>query len=206
MTATPVPAVGPLTDRRVAIFAFAAGTVGLICVTALALFYSFEVNSNAPHVFGPISDLTTSAFNLLLLPVVWRFSQLLKTRVLWWIVVVASVAGAIASALLVMKVLDFAVATSASMAAIVAQAVWFLFANRAFLKIEGFPTGLGRYGLATGIALLSGMAVIAIGLLLPSTAQAPFWIVGVALGLFGWVSMPIWYLLAGARLRRGLAV
>lgn len=167
-----------------------------------------EVQSDAPHVFGPISDLTTVAFNLLILPVVWRFHRRLArtagTRTLWWVLAAMSIAGAIGSTLLVLRVLDFAIATSLSIGAIVVQAVWYILANRLLLKLDGYSRGLGRYGIATGASLLVGMAIIAIGLLLPTAAQAPFWIIGVALGLFGWVSAPVWFFCAGLRLRRGV--
>ena len=127
---SPVTAAG-LTDRRVAFFAFAAGTAGLVCVIALGLVYARESDTAGPRVFRQISELTAAEFNL-------------------------------------------------------------------------YPRGLGTFAIAAGAALLGGLTTIAIGLFLQPGTESPFWTLGVALGVLGWVSLPIWFLLAGVSLRTGL--
>lgn len=188
---SPATAAG-LIDRRVAFFAFAAGTVGLVCVIALGLVYAGAADRAGPSMFGPISELTAAEFNLLILPVLWRFALL------------ASVVGTLGSTLLVFDAIDFAVASALSIVAIVVQALWLVLANRLLRRIDGYPRGLGAFAIAAGVALLGGLAIIAIGLLLQPGAETPFWTLGVAVGLLGWVSLPIWFLLAGVSLRGGL--
>lgn len=193
-----------LTDRRVAFFAFAAGVVGLVCVVALGLFYAGEAGMAGWRLFGPISELTAAEFNLLVLPVFWRFALLLESALWWRVVLLASVAGALGSALLVFDAIDFAVATAVSILAVVGQAFWLILANRLLRRIDGYPRGLGTFAIVSGAALLAGVAIIALGLVLQPGVVTGFWTLGVAVGLLGWVSMPIWFLLAGVSLRGGL--
>lgn len=193
-----------LTDRRVAFFAFAAGIVGLVCVIALGLFYAREADTAGRRPFGQISHLTAAEFNLLILPVLWRFALLLESPLWWPVVLLASLAGTLGSTLLLFDAIDFAVAAALSIFAIVVQALWLILANRLLRRIDGYPRELGALAIAAGAALLGGMAIIAIGFLLQPGVENPFWTLGVAVGLLGWVSMPIWFLLAGVSLRGGV--
>jgi hypothetical protein len=52
-----------------------AGAAGFIC---LALMYALEIGSVGRHVFGPLSDLGTPVWNLLLIPLLLTFYQVLK--------------------------------------------------------------------------------------------------------------------------------
>jgi len=138
------------------------------------------------------------------LPVSWRFALLLESPLWWRAVLLASVVGTLGSTLLVFDAIDFAVASALSIVAIVVQALWLVLANRLLRRIDGYPHGLGTFAIAAGAALLGGLAIIAIGLLLQPGTETPFWTLGVAVGLLGWVSLPIWFLLAGVSLRGGL--
>lgn len=200
---SPVTAAG-LTDRRVAFFAFAAGTVGLVCVIALGLVYARESDAAGPRVFRQISELTAAEFNLLILPVLWRFARLLESPLWWRVVLLACLTGMLASTLLLFDAIDFASAAALSIVALTVQALWLILAHRLLGRIDGYPRGLGTFAIAAGAALLGGLTIIAIGLFLQPGTESPFWTLGVALGLLGWVSLPIWFLLAGVSLRTGL--
>lgn len=42
--------------------------VSAICIASLVVSYLVELPAGAPHIFGPVSDLTTSLRNILLVP------------------------------------------------------------------------------------------------------------------------------------------
>ena len=192
-------------DRRAGAFAYAAGAVGIITFTALGLMYGVEMSRPGPRVFGPISDIGSGLFNLLAVPVIVQLHKRLPPS--QWArpglaaVVVLSVAGAIGSFLLVAKVLGFAVATTAAMLALGAQAVWLVSAHTKLLKRGGYPLRLAKLGRFVGAAFLAGAATVAFGFLVPGG-----WIrwtvfgIGGLIGLTGWVGMPFWFLVAGRRL------
>lgn len=193
-------------DRRTSALAFMAGGVGVITFVALALMYTMEISSARPRIFGPVSDIGSGIFSLLAAAVIAQMHRRLPpgtaSRVWLAAVVVLSVAGAVGSFLLVAKILDFVVATTAAMLGLVAQALWLLFAHVILLKRGDYPPRLGRFGRFVGAAFLAGAAIVGLGFLLPAGwMQWGVFGLGGLIGLAGWIGMPFWYLMAGRQLR-----
>jgi hypothetical protein len=189
------------TNRQAGWFAIAAGIIGLVWVTCLGLFYATEITTDGPFIWGPIGDVATVIYNLLILPVLWRIS-ILVSKVIWWIIFAFTIVVVVCTALMILGSMPFGIATGFLLVGILAQAVWFVLINRLLLKRENYPVRFGWFGLSAGAAVLIGFAIFEWGLILPQFIQ-PLSIVGVTVGVIGWLSMPIWFLLAGGKLRRG---
>lgn len=194
-------------DRGAGAFAYAAGAVGIITFTALGLMYGVEMSRPGPRLFGPISDVGGGLFNLLAIPVIVQLHKRLPQS--QWAalglvtVVVLSVAGAIGSFLLVAKVLGFAIATTAAMLALGAQALWLVSAHTKLLRHGSYPLRLAKLGRFVGAAFLVGAAIVAFGFLVPGGwMQWTVFGIGGLIGLAGWLGMPFWFLMAGRRLVR----
>lgn len=192
----------PRVDRQVGLFALVAGAVGLLWVTSQVLFYASEITTDGPFLWGPIGDVTTVLYNLLILPVLWRLSVPVS-RVLWWIVLVFSLTAAVCGTLFIFSIMTFGMSTAFTIVALIVQAVWLVLVNRLWLRKDEFPQRFGRFGQLAGAAVLIGFAVFEWGLVLPQFRDV-FSVVGLTIGGLGWVCMPIWLLLAGGHVRRGL--
>ena len=193
----------PRVDRQAALFAYASGAVGLLWVASLALFYAAEITTDGPYIWGPIGDVTTVLYNLLILPVLWRFSAPVS-RVLWWIVLVFSITAAVCGTLFIFSIMTFGMSTAFTIVALIVQAVWFVLVNRLWLRKDGYPRQFGRFGQLAGAAVLIGFAIFEWGLVLPEFRDV-FSAAGLIIGGLGWASMPVWLLLAAGQLRRGLS-
>ncbi|MDQ0574421.1 hypothetical protein [Agromyces albus] len=188
-------------------FAYAAGLVGIITFIALGLMYAIELPSQtSPRFFGPLSDLGSGLYCLLVIPVVVQLHRRLPvsaaSRFALVVVVVLLVAGAAGSFLLVARVLHFVPATAAAMAALAAVAVWLVAACLKLGQRGDVPRRLARSGVLMGAAFLIGVSVVGLGFLLPAgwMQWAVFGLGGV-IGLVGWIGTPIWFLAAGRALR-----
>jgi hypothetical protein len=159
-------AVRPTSARVTAGFAIAAAIVEAACIVATILFFSLESTSTAPHVFGPISDLTTSVFDLLFLPVIVFFiHSAARSRgavVFGWVTVGATATGAINSAMLVFDLVPDAVSLGITLGVIAIQAVWFVWLGIAARGTGILPRRLGTFALVFGIVMLVALVAVAI--------------------------------------------
>ena len=150
-----------------------AGLAGFAC---LALMYGLEMDSVGAHVFGPLSDLGTPVWNLLLVPLLLTFYPLLKVtlfgRALTAITIVLAVAGAGSSALLVTKTLTFAISTPITVLGVLVQGLWLFTLTMRLRAVPGWPRWVLRLGLFIPVAQAIGAAFV-----------------GISLG-FGWGSVP----------------
>jgi len=198
-------------DRTAARFAYAAAGVGGAGAATLGLMFAIEVPRNGPFVFGRINDICGGIFNLAVIPVIFQVQRHLeetrleptrRTKAAGWLVVGLSAAGSASSFLLVLEKLDFAPSTGISVAAIIAQAAWFLEVHRRLLKTEAYPRKLAKLGRFIGGAVLVALPMAGIGF----SGQVPPWLrwsaggTGVVLGSAAWLAWPCWYFLAGRHL------
>lgn len=190
-------AAWPMSARAVAGFAIAAAVVEAVCVVATILFFSLESTSTEPHVFGPISDLTTSLFDLLFLPVVAYFIRgMARTRVakaLGWVTFGMTALGAINSALLVFDLIPDGVSLTITLGVIAIQAVWFVWLGAAARRTDVLPRWLGTFALVFGLVMLVALVAVAI----PGG-----WLVAAGPGMLAWAAWPVWLILLAIALLR----
>lgn len=184
-----------------------AGVVSGLTVGALLLFYAVDLRTGAEHGFGPLSDIGTVAWNVLLLPLLVGFRAVLGPQrpadLLGAATALVCVAGAGASALLVAEVAPFEVATAVAVLAVLVQSLWLHVLSRR-LRGTGWPVWLLRLGFWGPVAQGFGALAFAVSLLVDwgSTPQLVIMAVGVAPGLLSWLGWPVWFLGAAAALSR----
>jgi hypothetical protein len=179
--------------------------VGLVSVVALVLMYVLEVGPGIEvdeHVFGPLSDVLSVTWNVLLIALVVAFRPAGVPWALLVGTVVACAAGALASMLLVVGVLPFAASTSVSVAALVVQSMWLLVLGRRLREIPGW-VGVARLGRYIGKGVLVGLPVFAASLLFSwgSGPQVVIMVVAIIPGFAAWVGWPFWALAVGRHAR-----
>ena len=202
-------------DDRLSVrsLAYVLAAVSGTCVLSLVIFYTVELPRGRPHIFGPTSDLTTSLWNLLLVPLLIGSLATLHGRgggLLIGLTAALSVVGATGSMLLVIDAVPFAVSTPVSVAAALAQAAW-LYAfctslrrskprapHVARLAALGRPVGLGQWigALVVGISFVFGWG---------SVPQKVIMGIGLVPGFLAWLAWPIWFALLGRALAGGTA-
>lgn len=190
-------------DKTASVLAYSAAAVGAAGVLTLGAMYAVEVPRGGPFVFGAINDATGAVFNVLVIPVILQVHKRLPrtpwTEPLKWVTVAACASGAVSSALLVLKVLDFGPSTAISVAAIVIQGAWFLVANNKLLHVEDYPSALAKLGRFIGGALLIGLPVAGLGFLIPGPEWLRYAVMGLGFvaGASAWATWPYWYFKAG---------
>jgi hypothetical protein len=99
-------------------------------------------------------------------------------------------------------VLAFEVVAPITVAAWMVLSLWLLLVNRWLRMSDAFPVRLSRLGEYLGAGMLTGAAVVGLGLLLPwmSWVQLVVFGVGVVLGVVGWLGIPIWFVILGRHL------
>lgn len=181
--------------------------VSAVTVLALLLFYALELRTGGVHLFGPLSDVGTVVWDLVLVVVVVGLRPVLGpgpgSRRLVLVTVVVCLVGAAASALLTVDALGFEVATATAVAAILVQSLWLHRLSRA-LRGTTWSTGVVRLGRWAPVAQAAGAAVVLSALALPwsSAPQLVVLVAGVALGLPAWAAWPVWFALAGREVGR----
>jgi hypothetical protein len=182
-----------------------AGVAGFAC---LALMYGLEMDSVGAHVFGPLSDLGTPVWNLLLVPLLLTFYPLLKVtlfgRALTAITIVLAVAGAGSSALLVTKTLTFAISTPITILGVLVQGLWLFTLTMRLRAVPAWPRWILRLGLFIPVAQAIGAAFVGISLGFGwgSVPQVAIMAIGLVAGVPAWAAWPVWFLLIGRFLAR----
>lgn len=189
----------------IAALAYCLAAVGVISLVSLILFYAIELTEPPPHVFGPLSDITGAAWNLLLVPLVIGIgSGVLPVAACQRILVVTAAASGVAavgSALLVVRVLPFEMSTAISVAALMVQAGWLVAVGAGLRRSPGWQL-LGRGGRAIGIGTWAGAILFAASLPFGwgSPAQVVVMVAGLVPGLLAWMLWPAWVFLLARRL------
>ena len=184
-----------------------AAGVSAVSILALLLFYAVELRTGGRHLFGPLSDVGTVGWDLLLVVVVGGLRPVLgpgpRAGVLVLVTVVVSVAGAVASALLTVGALGFEVASATAVVAILVQSLWLHRLSRG-LRGTTWSAGVVRLGRWAPVAQAVGAAVVLLSLALPwgSAPQVAVLVAGVALGLPAWAAWPVWFVLAAREVGR----
>jgi hypothetical protein len=182
-----------------------AGAAGFVC---LALMYALEMGSARGHVFGPLSDLGTPVWNLLLIPLLLTFYPLLKDtrfgRALTTVTAVMAVLGAASSALLVSKTLTFAISTPIIVLGVLIQGLWLFALTRRLRAVPGWPRWVVRLGLSIPIGQTVGAVLVGISLGFGwgTVPQLAVMAIGLVAGVPAWAAWPVWFLLIGRFLAR----
>jgi len=105
--------------------------------------------------------------------------------------------------LLVLGVVPFDVETPVSVAAWMVLCLWLLLINRWLRLSAALPARVARFGEVVGGGPLVGGVIVGLAFLLPwmSWAQLIFFGVGGLPGFFGWLAIPVWFVLLGRHLR-----
>jgi hypothetical protein len=212
-TVESAPAPPGLDDRAalVALCRLLAG-VSATCVLSLLIFYAVELRSDGLHVFGPTSDLTTSLWNLLLVPLLIASAGVLRShraRALIGLTATVSVLGAVMSMLLVIDAVPFGLSTPISVVAVLAQAAWLFTVSGSLRRPDQRATGPVTLGRLMGAGQWGGALVVGISFVFDwgSVPQMAIMGIGLAPGLLSWLSWPVWFwLVAHALARAGTAV
>jgi hypothetical protein len=163
--------------------AYVSAGLSIIGGVALLLFYALEAprsiatGNTSPQVFGPLSDYAGLFQFLFMLPLTVALYQLAfpKTQRPSLVAAVCGASGLLtalaAQALLVARVISFAVNLPIVLVALALIGTWMLLASRLGGRDGTLPRWLARVGVVTGaaFALMSGLVLL---LVLPS-ALAP---------------------------------
>ncbi|MGO4690658.1 hypothetical protein [Glaciibacter sp. 2TAF33] len=197
----------PSRDAVTAGIAFALAAVTLFSAATLMVMYIVEVPTNGPFYFGAANDTLAGIGSLLFAFLVLRFGREAADtsvrRLFHRAVIVASLASALSSFLLVAKVLEFEVSTALSIVAIIVQAVWLLWVCQRYLAHTDFSRGVCRFGMVIGAGLCIGLALVSAAVLLPWLSWPQLTVGGLGLVLGGavWLAWPAWYFVLGLRMR-----
>jgi len=186
------------------VMAVAGGVASL----AVVIFYATELDKPEPRVFGPISDIATVVWCALFVVFAVALGRPCLTsrgaRLLLWLTVGLSAAGAFGSLLLVVRVLPFGLATSISVLGVLIQAGWLYAVCRAMERSSALPRRLTTYGKLMGAGVGAGVVLFAVSIPFGwlSIPQLVIMVLGLVPGLFGWLSWPVWLALLTHHLSR----
>lgn len=195
-------------DARLALVSvsYLLAGVSAICIASLVAFYVLELPAGATHVFGPVSDLTTSLWNILVVPLVVASAPVLSRRsgrVLVLVTAVLSVGGAAMSMLLVTDTVNFGVATPVSVLAVLAQGAWAYGICLVWRRMGG-PTGVTTLGRLVGVGVGVGALLVGVSFAFSWMSLPQLVVMGLGLvpGVLAWASWPIWFCLVGRAAQR----
>lgn len=156
--------VAPAADTRMSHLAYVVAAVNLGGVIVLLVMYIVEIPRGAPYIFGSSSDLAGGIYNLLVVSLILHFGRSAAIsgtgRLGLWLVVVASITGAISAFLLVLKTLPLGISTAISVTVVLIQGAWLLWVCSRYLAISDVPRSLSRLGELIG-AIAASSAWIA---------------------------------------------
>lgn len=198
--------------RTAASLSYVLSGTSAVVVISLILFYAIELPTGRLHVFGPLSDIGTVAWDLLFVPLAWGVGRSLFPAGLGRAVtigaVVVSICGAVSSALLVAKALSFGPSTTVSVLAVLAQSLWLYVVSRQLRKDPSWGLPLVRLGLVMPIAQAFAAVLFGISLIFGwgTRPQLAVMIIGVVPGVLAWAAWPLWFALVARRLQASVPV
>jgi hypothetical protein len=200
--------------KRTALFAYAAGATGILA--NLFLFLELGLQARRPeaqtspgsaiHLAGSASDLVGSLATAFMIAIALflggHLPQRRAARFTQAAGLTAMVLLTVGGLLVGLGVLAFEVVAPITVAAWMVLSLWLLLVNRWLRMSDAFPVRLSRLGEYLGAGMLTGAAVVGLGLLLPwmSWVQLVVFGVGVVLGVVGWLGIPIWFVILGRHL------
>lgn len=193
-------------------WALASGVTGLVANVLLVLFFAlaqpWRPQPSAWSWLGPANDVVIILQFATFIPVAVALRDRLPAtrpvRTATAAAVAAMAAIIVLQLLLIVGVLSFEVQAPIVSASFMVVFAWILVVNRTAYHAAALPRRAARFGLLIGSAVLVGAVVAATGLLAPSGSPARYvaFGLGVAIGVPGWLALPVWPLLL-ARLAFG---
>jgi len=200
--------VAPQPDLIRGRWTVALGVVTFVSGAFLIVMFVSLSQGGSAAPWGPINDALSAGGNVILAALVPYLSRgaarTRGSRAFVRVVGAATLAAAASGLLLVAGVLPFEPSTAISMVTIVLQCAWMIWLNLAWLREGRIPRRISRFGMAFGVGLLAGIALVGGSLLLPwgSWAANALLIPGVVLGAGMWIVWPLWFVLLGRHLSR----
>jgi hypothetical protein len=198
----PITPAGPFPARA---FALVSGVVGLLAGLFLLGFFILEPSGVrlAGVSLGSINDVLGAVQFAAFVPVVWALGRRLPAtrpvRVATVVAVFAAVAFVVLSLLLVTDVLTFEQQIGPVVVAILIIFAWLLLVNLVAHRTRALPRSVTRIGVLTGVALFTGLVLVAAGYVLPGAlGQLGTWL-GYVLGGLAWLALPVYVLLLATR-------
>jgi hypothetical protein len=187
-------------------WAVTSGVAGLVANALLILFYVLArpwAGEWSEYAWlGPANDLVVAVQFAALVPVALAVHAALGGRIGGFTAtgVTAMVAATVLQLALVAGLVDFDVEVYAVVMCLAVVFAWMLAASVAGRSVLA-PAAV-RLGTLAGLGFLAGLAVAALGLLLPEgPARYAAWVVGGLAGLAGWLAFPVWPLALVRRVR-----
>ena len=205
---------GKSSVKRAALFAYAAGATGILAYLFRFLELGLQAGrpeaqtspGSAIHLAGSASDLVGSLATAFMIAIALflggHLPQRRAARFTQAAGLTAMVLLTVGGLLVGLGVLAFEVVAPITVAAWMVLSLWLLLVNRWLRMSDAFPVRLSRLGELLGAGMLTGAAVVGLGLLLPwmSWVQLVVFGVGVVLGVVGWLGIPIWFVILGRHL------
>jgi hypothetical protein len=193
--------------KRTALFAYAAGTTGILANLFLIAFFALQASHPEDGTsLGSANDLVGSLASAFMIPVALALSAWLPDRRLSRITQVVGLSAmavlTVGGPLLVSGVLAFNVQAPIMVSAWMVLCLWLFLINRGLRLSAVLRPRLARLGEFLGAGTLVGGAVVGLGFLLPwmSWPQLVVFGMGGVLGVIGMLGIPVWFLLLGRHL------
>ena len=190
-----------------ALFAYAAGTTGILANLFLIAFYALQANQPENGTsLGSANDLVGSLSTAFMIPVALALSTWLPDRRRAWTSLVVGLSAmavlVVGGPLLVFGVLAFEVQAPIALGAGMIFFLWLLLINRWLRQSGALQPRVARFGEFLGTGILAGGALAGFGFLLPwmSWPQLIFFGAGGALAVIVMLGTPFWFLLLGRQL------
>jgi hypothetical protein len=184
--------------------ALVSGVVGLVAGLFLLGFFALDVSGvRLAGVLGLVNDALGAVQFAALAPVALALGRRLPAsrtmRVAMAVAVAAMVAFAILSVLLATGLLTFSQQIGPVMVAILVIYAWLLLVNLVAHRSRTLPRSVTSTGVLLGVALGTGLVLVAAGYVLPGTlGQLATWL-GYGLAAIAWLALPVYVLLLATR-------
>jgi len=197
--ATSLPGIHAATRwRQPRVAAWVSGVAGILAGALLVMFFTLA----DPYGWswtGPASDVVGAVQFAAFAPAAWALRRRLPaTRAVQAgtvAAVLAMVAAAVLSLLLVAGALSYEAQLPAVIAAFAVVYAWLLVADLAAHRARTLPRRVTRTGLLLAVAFLAGLVLTGAGLVLPGPVGRIAWWLGLALAFPGWLGLPAYPLL-----------
>ena len=176
---------------------------GLLLIGFFTLANPYDTTPGGPAWLGPANDVVGIIQFAAFAPVIWALRRrLAPTR--WMgavtlVAVVAAIAFAVLSGLLVINVLTFEQQIGPVIVTILLIYAWLLTANLAAHRFRTLPRAVTLSGVMVGVGFLTGMVLVGASLVLATPVGQIIGWAGYALGFLGWLALPVYSLLLAAR-------
>jgi hypothetical protein len=180
---------------------------GLVLVAYFALANPYDNDPGGPNWLGRTNDALGVVQFAALAPVVWALGRRLPAtrgvRVGTLLAFAASITAAVLGMLLVIEVLTFEQQIGPLMGVIIVLYGWLLVINLTAHRTRTLPRVVTRFGVLLAGGFLIALVFLGAGFVLPGVlaqvlAQVAQYL-GYAVGMLGWLGLPVYVLLLAAR-------